>query len=73
MESNSNFKGKIITQIEPFKAFYEAEASNKDYYDKNKSAGYCRVVIDPKITKLYKEFGDKVKEGYKNKRGNDSG
>jgi peptide-methionine (S)-S-oxide reductase len=59
-------KSKIVTQIEPFKSFYEAEESHKDYYEKNRSAGYCRVVIDPKITKLYKEFGKVVKEEYKN-------
>jgi peptide-methionine (S)-S-oxide reductase len=61
-------KGKIVTQVEPFKSFYEAEETHKDYYEKNRSAGYCKVIIDPKITRLYKEFGENVKNGYKNER-----
>ena len=65
-ERSSTYKSKIVTQIEPFESFYEAEDYHKDYYDKNRSAGYCRVVIDPKITKLHKEFGDITKEKYKN-------
>lgn len=63
---SSAYKGKIVTQVEPFKSFYPAEDYHKDYYEKNKSAGYCQIVIDPKITKLYKEFGDKVREDYLN-------
>jgi len=65
LESNSNLKGKIVTQQGPFKSFYEAEDYHKNYYDKNRSAGYCRVVIDPKIHKLYKDFGEKVKEEFR--------
>ncbi len=67
LESNSNLKGKIVTQVESFKSFYEAEDYHKNYYDKNRSAGYCRIVIDPKIHKLYRDFGDKVKEDFRNK------
>ena len=73
LESNSNLKGKIITQVESFKSFYEAEDYHKNYYDKNRSAGYCRIVIDPKIHKLYRDFGDKVKKDFKNKIKNDLG
>ncbi|MEX0622033.1 MAG: peptide-methionine (S)-S-oxide reductase MsrA [Candidatus Woykebacteria bacterium] len=63
LEMNPDLKGKIVTQIEPFQSFYEAEDYHKDYYDKNKTAGYCQVIIDPKIHKLYKEFSDLTKEG----------
>lgn len=66
LDTNQDHKGNIVTQIEPFESFYKAEDYHKDYYDKNRSAGYCRVVIDPKIKKLYKEFPDITKEGYKN-------
>jgi len=66
LEKSDVYKSKIVTQIEPFKSFYEAEDYHKDYYDKNRSAGYCQVVIDPKIRKLYQDFGDKVRGVYKN-------
>lgn len=45
-----------VTQIEKFTIFYPAENYHKSYYDNNRNAGYCRIVIDPKITKLYKGF-----------------
>ncbi len=64
LETNQTHKSKVVTQIEAFKSFYEAEGYHKDYYDKNRNADYCKIVIDPKIQKLYKEFGDKVKEEY---------
>ncbi|TSC87938.1 MAG: peptide-methionine (S)-S-oxide reductase [Microgenomates group bacterium Gr01-1014_16] len=56
-------KAKIagaVTEISPLTNFCPAENFHKDYYEKNRTAGYCRIVIDPKITKLYKEFGSMV-------------
>jgi peptide-methionine (S)-S-oxide reductase len=51
----------IVTEITPFTNFYEAEAYHHDYYRHNANQSYCRAVIDPKITKLQKEFKDKLK------------
>lgn len=51
-----------MTEIVPLTKFYSAEAYHDDYYDKNRdSNAYCRIVIDPKIQKLYKEFKNEVK------------
>ncbi len=55
----------IVTNITPFTNFYKAENYHQDYYDKNKSAPYCQVIIDPKIQKLMKEYKQEVKEEYK--------
>jgi peptide-methionine (S)-S-oxide reductase len=52
--ANPSWGGKIVTEIVPLKAFYEAEAYHQDYYKKNPDAGYCRVVIRPKLEKLKK-------------------
>jgi peptide-methionine (S)-S-oxide reductase len=52
----------IATKIEPFNAFYEAEGYHQDYYDRNKDARYCKVVIDPKIKKLQKEFKEYLED-----------
>jgi peptide-methionine (S)-S-oxide reductase len=56
------YPNSIVTEILPFEKFYQAEDYHLDYYAKNSDAPYCRVVIDPKITKLYKEFKNEVKE-----------
>lgn len=54
----------IITEIVPATQFYEAEDYHQDFYENNKGSMYCSIVIDPKIQKLFKEFGDKVKDEY---------
>jgi peptide-methionine (S)-S-oxide reductase len=51
----------IVTAIEPLKNFYEAEAYHQDYYNNNKTQGYCQFVITPKIEKFKKIFKDKLK------------
>jgi peptide-methionine (S)-S-oxide reductase len=53
----------IVTEIVPAADFYEAEEYHRDYYRLNPHQGYCRLVIDPKIRKLQKEFADKLKAG----------
>lgn len=50
------FDKKIVTKISKFDNFYEAEDYHKNYYNNHKEKGYCKLVIDPKIQKLYKEF-----------------
>ncbi|HRE81036.1 MAG TPA: peptide-methionine (S)-S-oxide reductase MsrA [Opitutaceae bacterium] len=46
--------GKIVTEIVPLEKFYVAEEYHQDYFRKNPSAGYCQVVIKPKVEKLKK-------------------
>ena len=52
--ANPAWGGKIVTELAPLARFYRAEDDHQDYYRKNPSAGYCRVVIKPKIDKLRK-------------------
>lgn len=51
----------IVTEIVPYNNFYPADESHKDYYEKNRTASYCRLIIDPKIEKLYKDFKAELK------------
>ena len=56
------YKGKIVTEIAPFSNFYKAENYHQNYFENNKNAPYCQVVINPKIQKLYKDFGKITKD-----------
>ena len=56
------YKGKIVTEIVPFSNFYKAENYHQNYFENNKNASYCQVVIDPKIQKLYKDFSKITKD-----------
>lgn len=50
----------IVTELKPFEVFYEAEEDHQNYYNENQEARYCQIVIDPKIQKLKKMYGDLV-------------
>lgn len=52
LEAQKNFHDPIVTQIVPLKRFYKAEDYHQQYYDQNSQAGYCQVVIAPKLKKL---------------------
>ena len=55
------FDKPIVTQLKAYKTFYRAEAYHQNYYNSNLNAGYCRVVINPKIKKLKADYKDKLK------------
>lgn len=50
----------IVTEIVPVSTFTSAEDAHQDFYRRNPEHTYCRVVIDPKIQKLLKEFANDV-------------
>ncbi len=53
---------KVVTAIEAAKPFYVAESYHQNYFNKNSSESYCRLVIQPKIEKLEKIFKSKLKK-----------
>lgn len=52
----------IVTEIVPAGDFYPAEDYHQDYYANNPDAGYCRIVIAPKVLKVREHFTDKLKQ-----------
>lgn len=52
----------IVTGIEPLREFWRAEDEHQDYFARNPWSGYCRAVINPKVAKLRKMFGDRLKQ-----------
>ena len=51
----------LVTEIEPLTAFYPAEPEHHDYFRRNPNAGYCRVVVAPKVAKFRKAFMDRLR------------
>ncbi|MGH2507957.1 MAG: peptide-methionine (S)-S-oxide reductase MsrA [Ktedonobacteraceae bacterium] len=64
LEKSGAYRHAVVTEILPFTNFYPAENYHENYYDNNRSAGYCTVVIDPKVKKLLKTYGSEVKTEY---------
>ena len=54
-------RAPIVTRVEMLDAFYPAEDYHKNYYAKNKSAGYCQMVIAPKVEKVGEKFKSLLK------------
>src|SRR5699024_10323929 len=52
----------MATDIEPLENYSEAENYHQNYYKNNPNAGYCLVVIAPKIEKLHKQFPELLKD-----------
>ncbi|MBC7980865.1 MAG: peptide-methionine (S)-S-oxide reductase MsrA [Armatimonadetes bacterium] len=50
--AQKNFDEPIVTEITKASEFYPAEKYHQAYYMQNKSAGYCKYVIEPKLKKL---------------------
>jgi peptide-methionine (S)-S-oxide reductase len=52
----------IVTQLVPFKEFYEAEDYHRDYFKKNPLQPYCLLMISPKVRKFRKEYAELLKK-----------
>ena len=55
IEARRLWPGPFVTELEPLDVFFQAEDYHKSYYSRNPEAGYCRIVIEPKLVKLRKE------------------
>jgi peptide-methionine (S)-S-oxide reductase len=49
----SQYAGRIVTEIEPLKAFFPAEKYHQDYFRTHPNQPYCQAVIAPKLKKLF--------------------
>ncbi len=51
----------IVTEIVAAAPFYPAEPEHDDYFARNPGAGYCRVVVAPKVAKFRREFASRLR------------
>jgi len=61
LEEEGVWNRPIVTEVVPFEEFYKAEEYHQEYYKKNPGAGYCQVVIAPKVSKFRKTYREKLK------------
>lgn len=55
------WNGPIVTEVQPFRAFYKAEDYHQEYFRLHGEQPYCQLVIAPKIAKFRKRFRDLLK------------
>lgn len=61
LNASSQAGAPIVTTVEPLGEFYPAEDYHKNFYENNKTYGYCQAVINPKLKKIQKEFAKLLK------------
>ncbi len=61
LERDQLWDNPIVTEVTPFDVFYPAEDYHQEYFAHNPNAGYCRVVIAPKVAKFRKMYIQQLK------------
>jgi peptide-methionine (S)-S-oxide reductase len=61
IDASGTYDKPIVTYIEPLPDFYAAEDYHQNYFLNNSEQPYCAFLIRPKVEKMKKVFGDKVK------------
>jgi peptide-methionine (S)-S-oxide reductase len=51
----------IVTELVPLEKFYPAEDYHQEYFRRNPSQPYCRVVVAPKVSKFRQKFIEKLR------------
>jgi len=52
LDLHKKYDKPVVTQVGALKKFWPAEPYHQRYYEQHPYAGYCRVVINPKLQKL---------------------
>lgn len=63
IEEQGVYSAPIVTQVVPLEKFYPAESYHQGYFEKNPWAGYCQVVIRPKVNKFRSKYANRLKTG----------
>lgn len=62
LEAEGVWENPIVTQVVPLTEFYPAEDYHQEYFARNPRAGYCQVVIAPKVSKFRKQYLSRLKK-----------
>jgi peptide-methionine (S)-S-oxide reductase len=62
IEEAKLWKDPIVTEIQPLKTFYRAEAYHQEYFENNPNQPYCRMVIAPKVEKFKNSHSSELKQ-----------
>jgi peptide-methionine (S)-S-oxide reductase len=61
VNDSKTWENPVVTEVGPLAEFYAAEPYHTDYFERNPTQGYCRVVIEPKVAKARSHFLAKLK------------
>lgn len=62
IDADGMFRQPIATTVEPLTGFYEAEGYHQDYAAQNPRQPYIAYNVSPKLEKLNRYYGDRVRK-----------
>ncbi len=57
-ELQTYFDKPILTEVSEKKTFFKAEEKHQDYYENNPEYLYCKEIIEPKLERFRKQYGE---------------
>ena len=60
-EVSSLWEDKVVTELNKLDKYYKAEEYHQDYFNKNPDAGYCQIIINPKLKKFKEVYSKYLK------------
>jgi peptide-methionine (S)-S-oxide reductase len=61
LERDRVWDDPIVTELAPAGDYWPAESYHQDYFRRNPTAGYCRIVVAPKVAKARRTFADRLR------------
>ncbi|QCK15108.1 peptide-methionine (S)-S-oxide reductase MsrA [Mangrovivirga cuniculi] len=61
LDKSGVFDNPIVTEITEASEFYPAESEHDNFYNEHPEQPYCNIIIQPKIDKFNRLYGDKAK------------
>ncbi len=61
-DASDLWENPIVTEITPLSNYSKAQDYHQNYFNNNPNAGYCMVVIAPKLAKFKKDFPHLLQE-----------
>jgi peptide-methionine (S)-S-oxide reductase len=62
-EAQAAHGGRLVTELEPVRNYWRAEAYHQHYFAQHPNQGYCAFVVAPKVEKFRKTFRSRVRPG----------
>lgn len=60
LDLSGTYSDPVVTEITKATIFYPAENYHHDYFNNNPTAGYCQLVIQPKLEDFWKRYKELI-------------
>ena len=61
LNKNKIWNNPIITEVTEYIDFFAAEEYHQNFYSKNSNSQYCKLMIEPKLSKIKQKFPQLIK------------